>query len=168
MMNKLTLLVRDEEGMTLVELLAVIVILSIVAAIGGVAIAGVIQRSREDARVADIQMLFEAATLAESSDSFISKGGGGTAGTAVTATQLHSKGYATSIAFLKNLSGTSTGDKAKFTLKASTATDAAKLQLSLDGDATFAGSKGNVALTDLSTQQVKELTRTELFNATTP
>ena len=56
-MNKLALLVKDEEGMTLVELLAVIVILSIVAAIGGVAIAGVIQRSREDARVADVKML---------------------------------------------------------------------------------------------------------------
>lgn len=58
-MNKLALLVKDEEGMTLVELLAVIVILSIVAAIGGVAIAGVIQRSREDARVADVQMLLK-------------------------------------------------------------------------------------------------------------
>lgn len=169
-MNKLALLVKDEEGMTLVELLAVIVILSIVAAIGGVAIAGVIQRSREDARVADIQMLYEAATLAESSDSFISQGGKTTAvpnptpGDPVTAQQLSDAGYATSIAFLKDVNGNPTTGKAKFTLLASTASTAAKLQLSIDDNATFAGSKGNVAKNNMTTTDVKELTRATLFN----
>lgn len=175
-MNKLALLVKDEEGMTLVELLAVIVILSIVAAIGGVAIAGVIQRSREDARVADVQMLFEAATLAESSDSFISRGGAGTpaagqsaaippkAGDPVTAKQLGDAGYSTSVAFLKDRDGKSTAEKAKFILEASTASTAAKLQLSLEEKIIVAGSKENIAKTKLTTTDVKELTRATLFN----
>lgn len=172
-MNKLALLVKDEEGMTLVELLAVIVILSIVAAIGGVAIAGVIQRSREDARVADVQMLFEAATLAESSDSFISKGGAATttngtttqpvAGTVVTAKQLGDAGYSTSVAFLKDKDGKDVPELAKFKLAPSTATEAAKLQLTLDAGIILAGSKANIVKTDMTATEVKNLTRATLF-----
>ncbi|MCJ1995999.1 type II secretion system protein [Lactococcus piscium] len=163
-MNKLLLLVKDEEGMTLVELLAVIVILSIVAGIGGVAIAGVIQRSREDGRVADVQMLYEAATLAEASDSFISKGGSGTGatpGTKVTAKTLYDSGYATSVAFLKNKAGADTSDKASFLLVGTTGAN--KLQLSIEKDSFLAGSKPNAEMKDMDAGKVKVLTRATVF-----
>ena len=159
-MNKLLLLVKDEEGMTLVELLAVIVILSIVAGIGGVAIAGVIQRSREDGRVADVQMLYEAATLAEASDSFISKGGSGTnvkPGDPVTAKMLNTSGYATSVSFLKDKSDGDTSEKAKFVLVSTSGAN--KLQLSIDKGAFLAGSKENVEMKDMDAGKVKALTR---------
>ena len=160
-MNKLLLLVKDEEGMTLVELLAVIVILSIVAGIGGVAIAGVIQRSREDGRVADVQMLYEAATLAEASDSFISKGGGGKVGDAVTAKKLNAAGYATSVSFLKNKDNADTSEKAKFVLVSTSGAN--ELQLSIDKGAFLAGSKENVEMKDMDAGKVKALTRDTVF-----
>lgn len=160
-MNKLLLLVKDEEGMTLVELLAVIVILSIVAGIGGVAIAGVIQRSREDGRVADVQMLYEAATLAEASDSFISKGGGAKVGDAVTAKTLNTAGYATSVSFLKNKDNADTSDKATFVLVGTSGAN--KLQLSIAKDSFLAGSKPNIELKDMDAGKVKALTRDAIF-----
>ncbi len=160
-MNKLLLLVKDEEGMTLVELLAVIVILSIVAGIGGVAIAGVIQRSREDGRVADVQMLYEAATLAEASDSFISKGGGGKVGDAVTAKKLNAAGYATSVSFLKNKDNADTSDKATFVLVVTSGAN--KLQLSIAKDSFLAGSKPNIEMKDMDAGKVKALTRDTVF-----
>src|SRR5574341_935864 len=121
-------------------------ILSIVAGIGGVAIAGVIQRSREDGRVADVQMLYEAATLAEASDSFISKGGGGKVGDAVTAKKLNAAGYATSVSFLKNKDNADTSDKATFVLVVTSGAN--KLQLSIAKDSFLAGSKPNIEMKD--------------------
>ncbi|MCJ1990394.1 type II secretion system protein [Lactococcus carnosus] len=163
-MNKLALLVKDEEGMTLVELLAVIVILSIVAAIGGVAIAGVIQRSREDARVADIQMLYEAATLAEASDSYISKN------TTVTAAALNTQGYATSVNFLMDNASpaVSTANQVIFSVTPGAGGAADKLVVAIPANVTFAGSKGNKDLTTGATalsgaKEIKALTRTTLF-----
>ncbi|MBR6896324.1 MAG: type II secretion system protein [Lactococcus sp.] len=166
-MNKLALLVKDEEGMTLVELLAVIVILSIVAAIGGVAIAGVIQRSREDARVADVKMLYEAATLAEASDSYISKnttaGSGATPAASVTAKMLNTEGYATSVGFLKASNGTTdTSDKVTFKLVAKSGS-ADKLTMSIPKEVTYAGSKPNKELLDKEAKHIKALTRETLF-----
>lgn len=165
-MNKLALLVKDEEGMTLVELLAVIVILSIVAAIGGVAIAGVIQRSREDARVADVKMLYEAATLAEASDSYISKNttaGSGTPAASVTAKMLNTEGYATSVGFLKASNGTTdTSDKVTFKLVAKSGS-ADKLTMTIPKEVTYAGSKPNKELLDKEAKHIKALTRETLF-----
>ena len=168
MMNKLTLLVRDEEGMTLVELLAVIVILSIVAAMGGVAIAGVIQRSREDARVADVQMLYEAATLAESSDSYISKQKApvtaGGSKTDITAKDLNDQNYATSVGFLMAADGkTSTATNVVFKLVPSATGGADKLTISIPKESTFAGSKPNADFMDKEAKDVKGLTRGDFF-----
>lgn len=167
-MNKVLLLARDEEGMTLVELLAVIVILSIVAAIGGVAIAGVIQRSREDARVADIQMLYEAATLAESSDSYISKNTVGASGTTgakvVTAADLKDKSYSTSVAFLVGEDGkTSTAKNVTFNLKAGEKGAADRLIMNIPEKVTYAGSKANVKLENKDAEGIKTLTRSTVF-----
>ncbi|AXI11169.1 prepilin-type N-terminal cleavage/methylation domain-containing protein [Oceanobacillus sp. 143] len=58
---------KDERGLTLVELLAVVVILAIVGAIAFVAIGNVMENSRQDAHVANAQQIVSAAKLAEAS-----------------------------------------------------------------------------------------------------
>jgi len=54
---------KKQKGMTLVELLAVIVILGIVAAIGTIAIGNIIENSREEAKVRTVEMIEEAAKM---------------------------------------------------------------------------------------------------------
>ena len=54
---------NNEKGLTLVELLAVIVILGIIAAIAVPSIGGIIQNSREKAVIADAQNALSAASL---------------------------------------------------------------------------------------------------------
>ena len=55
---------KNEKGLTLVELLAVIVILGIIAAIAVPAVANIIDNSRKDAHVANAESLYNAARLA--------------------------------------------------------------------------------------------------------
>jgi type IV pilus assembly protein PilA len=61
---------KNEKGMTLIELLAVIVIIAIIAAIAIPAIGNLIQNSRENALIADAQNVMSAASIyfAENSD----------------------------------------------------------------------------------------------------
>lgn len=54
---------KDERGLTLVELLVVVVILGIIAAIAVVAIGGIIENSRKDAMVADAKQMVSSAKL---------------------------------------------------------------------------------------------------------
>jgi len=56
---------KNQKGLTLVELLAVIVILGIVAAIAVPAVGNIIEDSREDAQNANALMILNAARLAE-------------------------------------------------------------------------------------------------------
>ncbi|MCB5953427.1 prepilin-type N-terminal cleavage/methylation domain-containing protein [Enterococcus sp. CWB-B31] len=65
--SRMSRLLKDERGMTLIELLATVVILAIIAGIGVVAIGNVIQNSREDAAVADVQQALNAAKLYQAS-----------------------------------------------------------------------------------------------------
>src|SRR5690625_504810 len=67
MKNMLRRLREDERGLTLVELLAVIVILAIVGAIAFVAIGNVIENSKKDAHVANALQVISAAKLYEAS-----------------------------------------------------------------------------------------------------
>lgn len=63
--NQLKKQLRNERGLTLVELLAVIVILAIVAIIAFVFIGGVIENSKKDAHIANAQQVINAAKMHE-------------------------------------------------------------------------------------------------------
>ncbi|MGY3717134.1 prepilin-type N-terminal cleavage/methylation domain-containing protein [Sutcliffiella cohnii] len=64
MFKKCRNILRNEKGLTLIELLAVVVILGIIAAIAIPSIGSIIEKSRTDAVVADGQMLMNATRLA--------------------------------------------------------------------------------------------------------
>lgn len=64
-MKKTIQRLKNERGLTLVELLAVIVILAIIAIIAFVFIGGVIDNSRKDAHISNAQQVINAAKLYE-------------------------------------------------------------------------------------------------------
>jgi type IV pilus assembly protein PilA len=59
---------KDQRGLTLIELLAVIVILAIIAAIAIPSIMGLIDNSKKDAHVANAQQMINSAKLAITTD----------------------------------------------------------------------------------------------------
>jgi type IV pilus assembly protein PilA len=59
---------KEQKGLTLVELLAVIVILGIIAGIAVPTVGGIIENSKEDAHSANIQMFENAGRLAVASN----------------------------------------------------------------------------------------------------
>ncbi|AQX53598.1 type II secretion system protein [Priestia flexa] len=66
---------KNEKGLTLIELLAVIVILGIIAAIAIPSIGGIIQKSREDAVKADALQILNSAKVYVSSNGVTETGG---------------------------------------------------------------------------------------------
>ena len=68
---------KDEQGLTLIELLAVVVILAIVAAIAFVLIGNVIENSKKDAAVSDALQMISAAKLYEATGNVIETNGVG-------------------------------------------------------------------------------------------
>lgn len=71
LMEKAREVKKDERGLTLVELLAVVVILAIVAAIAFVLIGNVIDNSKKDAHIANAQQIVSAVKLAEASNDVV-------------------------------------------------------------------------------------------------
>ncbi|RNA70656.1 prepilin-type N-terminal cleavage/methylation domain-containing protein [Alteribacter keqinensis] len=81
-------MMRNEKGLTLVELLAVIVILGIIAAIAIPAIGGIIDNSKKDAHIANAETLANAARLYVTSNPGTGE---------ITAEKLSSEGYIESV-----------------------------------------------------------------------
>jgi len=77
-------LLKNEKGLTLIELLAVVVILGIISAIAVPSIGGLIDNTKKDAHIANAQQMVNAARLAYASDSTV---------TSYTLKDLNSNGY---------------------------------------------------------------------------
>ncbi|WP_288394330.1 prepilin-type N-terminal cleavage/methylation domain-containing protein [uncultured Vagococcus sp.] len=92
-MKKMKQIMKDEEGLTLVELLAVVVIMAIIAGIAAVSISRVIQRTREDAQVSNVQQMLASANLYDIQEEK------GIPSTGITLDDLHKEGNIKSIAF---------------------------------------------------------------------
>jgi type IV pilus assembly protein PilA len=74
MLQKLKKRIKNQRGMTLVELLAVIVILGIISAIAVPSIGGLIDNTKKDAHVANAQQMVNAAKLAITTDTNLQTG----------------------------------------------------------------------------------------------
>ncbi|AZV44583.1 type II secretion system protein [Peribacillus asahii] len=96
MKKKLQKLLKNQKGLTLVELLAVVVILGIIGAIAVPSIANIIDNSKKDAHVANAEQLIGAARLAVAANEkslWANSGNNANDGGKITMTELVSAGY---------------------------------------------------------------------------
>ncbi len=149
---------KDERGLSLVELLAVVVIMAIIAGIGAVAITGVIQKNREDAAISSLQSVVSAANLYQASngeDPTKAIGSTATGAQPVTGQTLIDDGFITQIGGLNG----NVANKIVFTLG-----NDSKLLTTVDADTFIAGKKKNKVLTNKTEKEISELNRDNFYN----
>ena len=103
--------IKNEKGLTLIELLAVVVILSIVAAIAVPAIGNIIENSRSKAVIADAQNVMSGASL-YFADVTVAENTGVAASAIKTAGYLESVGKLTDVTVTKLAAGNKISFKA--------------------------------------------------------
>lgn len=90
MTNNAKSILKNQKGLTLVEVLAVIVILGIIAAIAIPAVNTMIDKSRDEAHRANAQLIIDSARMYVTVEDLL---GGGTNSTSVSAEDLVDEGY---------------------------------------------------------------------------
>lgn len=90
MTNNAKSILKNQKGLTLVEVLAVIVILGIIAAIAIPAVNTMIDKSRDEAHRANAQLIIDSARMYVTVEDLL---GGGTNSTSVSAQDLVNEGY---------------------------------------------------------------------------
>ena len=149
--NRFNKLMKDETGLSLVELLAVVVIIAIIAGIGVIAIGNIIQNAREDAAISDVQTAYSAAVLCQSTEVTPNSGSGANPNPNeftlqdVIGANLYSGG------------GFADVDEVEFEIQ-----DDGTLLITLEDGALTAGTKRSVGMT-LTQTQVSDLGRKTLF-----
>ncbi|MDR0922388.1 MAG: prepilin-type N-terminal cleavage/methylation domain-containing protein [Lactobacillales bacterium] len=138
-------LLNDEEGLTLVELLATIIILAVIAGISAVAITKVMQRTREDAAVSNIQQTLDAAELYALANPEVAS---------FTVKDVIDEGNLKKTACWINASPTSS-----FTQVAN-----GELEMKLDANELAAGKKKNKAVAKLTEDEIAALKRSTIFD----
>ncbi len=145
--SRMSRILKDERGMTLIELLATVVILAIIAGIGVSAIGRVIQNSREDAAVAEIQQALNSAKLYQST--------AGTVTSPFTLKTVIDEGYHDT-----PTSTWASTDDIKFTIDSN-----GVLTMSVPSGQLKAGNETNADFLGKTSEQVLGLTRSVLFPA---
>lgn len=140
-MKRLRRLFNNQKGFTLVELLAVIVILGIIAAIAIPSIGSIIDNSKKDAHVSNAEMLMSAARLAvASNDTDLWSATTGDKDTNINMAELVSDGY------LENTiedpdTGEAYAGKGYVTYNPNSASGTDKYSVYLEGSKRFVGTK---------------------------
>ncbi|MEB8417849.1 pilus assembly FimT family protein [Enterococcus casseliflavus] len=151
--NRFNKLMKDETGLSLVELLAVVVIIAILSGIGVIAIGNIIQNAREDAAISDVQTAYSAAVLHQSTSEGLASGGNNNT---FTLADVNTAG-------LYNGGGFASLSTVLFTI-----TSEGTLTMDLPAAALSAGTKPSVAITGMDQDAVSSLTRAQLFGSGTP
>ncbi|WP_195960479.1 pilus assembly FimT family protein [Enterococcus casseliflavus] len=151
--NRFNKLMKDETGLSLVELLAVVVIIAILSGIGVIAIGNIIQNAREDAAISDVQTAYSAAVLHQSTSDGLASGGGNNT---FTLADVNTAG-------LYNGGGFNDLADVSFTI-----TPEGTLTMSFPAGALSAGTKPSLPQTGLNQDAVSSLTRAQLFGSATP
>lgn len=151
--SRMSRLLKDERGLTMVELLATVVILAIILGIGALAIGQVIQNSKEDAQVAEVQNAYQSAEMYFTSTN-------NRAGTSFNLEEVNDANYLQSTAWVGDMK------KVLFTVDTN---GALLMNISEAGMLKAGTSASSIAFDAAKTKaQILDLSRKQLFKTWTP